>query len=128
MHYSHAIDLIEACVLGERIPFSYKNAGLCLRNTHPDIHRMADCFLITKDYLLPNDEKEQNRLDLYHHMTKLLLDGKLHLAPIGSNPQRILDLGTGTGIWAIDMGQSFFSPAHSGLLISKRLTDSIYDR
>lgn len=30
--------------------------------------------------------------------------GELHLAPIGSNPQRILDLGTGTGIWAMDMG------------------------
>ncbi|KAI9883156.1 MAG: hypothetical protein M1823_005070 [Watsoniomyces obsoletus] len=59
------------------------------------------------NYLLPNDEKEQNRLDLYHHMTKLLLDGKLHLAPIGSNPQRILDLGTGTGIWAIDMGDEY---------------------
>lgn len=32
------------------------------------------------------------------------MDGKLHNAPL-KNPQRILDLGTGTGIWAIEMGE-----------------------
>jgi methylase of polypeptide subunit release factors len=40
-----------------------------------------------------------------HHLIKILLGDKLHLAPIGKNPHRILDLGTGTGIWAIDMGE-----------------------
>jgi hypothetical protein len=30
-----------------------------------------------------------------------LLDGKLFLAPIDSNPQQVLDVGTGTGIWAM---------------------------
>lgn len=33
----------------------------------------------------------------------MLLKGKLHLAPL-DNPQEVLDLGTGTGIWAIDFG------------------------
>jgi ribosomal protein L11 methylase PrmA len=33
----------------------------------------------------------------------MLLEGKLGLAPI-ENPQEVLDLGTGTGIWAIDFG------------------------
>ncbi len=32
-----------------------------------------------------------------------MLDGKLHLAPL-NHPQRVLDLATGTGIWAIDFG------------------------
>lgn len=34
------------------------------------------------------------------------MDGKLHLAPI-VNPKRILDIGTGTGIWAIEMGDQY---------------------
>jgi hypothetical protein len=41
-----------------------------------------------------------------HHMALLRTGGKLHLAPIGDEPQRILDVGTGTGIWAVEMGMS----------------------
>ena len=50
---------------------------------------------------------------MYHHIMTLRCNGELHLAPIGPNTQRILDIGTGTGIWAIDMGELFmrqFSP------------------
>jgi hypothetical protein len=36
-----------------------------------------------------------------HHMLTLLLDNKLFLAPIGPSPQHVLDIGTGTGIWAM---------------------------
>lgn len=31
-------------------------------------------------------------------------DGRLHLAPIDSQTQRILDIGFGTGAWAMAMG------------------------
>jgi len=51
---------------------------------------------------VPNDEEEQERMDLGHHIYRLALGGGLCLAPIGDNPQRVLDLGTGTGIWAMD--------------------------
>ncbi|KAM0317957.1 hypothetical protein ACHAPQ_010840 [Fusarium lateritium] len=53
-------------------------------------------------YLVPNDEEEQTRMDLVHHIYTLLLDGRLFLAPIDDQAHRVLDLGTGTGIWAID--------------------------
>jgi SAM-dependent methyltransferase len=53
-------------------------------------------------YLLPNDEQEQDRLDLLHHIFLLILGGKLYDAPISTELKRVLDLGTGTGIWAID--------------------------
>ena len=32
------------------------------------------------------------------------MNGKLHLAPTGDNLNNVLDLGTGTGIWAIEFG------------------------
>jgi len=55
-------------------------------------------------YIMPNDEEERDRLDIHHHISLLNLGGELYLAPIGDHPNRILDLGTGTGLWAIDMG------------------------
>jgi hypothetical protein len=56
--------------------------------------------------MLPNDEQESDRLDILHALMLQVLDGKLYLAPISKTPQRVLDLGTGTGIWAIDFGNS----------------------
>ncbi|OTB01057.1 hypothetical protein M426DRAFT_26042 [Hypoxylon sp. CI-4A] len=57
-------------------------------------------------YPFPNDDAEQEREDLQHAMVMLLCDGKLHYAPL-QNPQSVLDIGTGTGIWAIDMGDEY---------------------
>ena len=41
-----------------------------------------------------------------HKLTEVSLGGKLNLAPIPPDPQRILDIGTGTGIWAMEMGMA----------------------
>jgi len=46
-----------------------------------------------------------NRLDIVHHIYLLLMDGNLVKAPIPDGIQRILDVGTGTGIWAIDAAE-----------------------
>ncbi|KAJ0299082.1 uncharacterized protein N0V96_007059 [Colletotrichum fioriniae] len=64
-------------------------------------------------YVLPNDDQEQERLDLQHHIWRLLLGGQLYTAPLpapedpAASGMRILDLGTGTGIWAIEMADEF---------------------
>ena len=59
------------------------------------------------EYLVPNDDKEQDRQDYTHHVFRLLLGGSLFRAPITKHPQRVLDIGTGTGIWAIDFADEF---------------------
>ncbi|KAH8653841.1 S-adenosyl-L-methionine-dependent methyltransferase [Xylariales sp. PMI_506] len=55
-------------------------------------------------YLLPNDGAEQDRLDMQHASFRSLLKGRLSLAPVVS-PKRVMDVATGTGIWAIEFAQ-----------------------
>lgn len=59
------------------------------------------------EYWVPNDETQNELLDITHHLYCLLLDGKLFLAPIGDSPQRVLDVGTGTGIWAMEFADQY---------------------
>jgi ubiquinone/menaquinone biosynthesis C-methylase UbiE len=42
---------------------------------------------------------------MQHHMFKMVMDGKLFHVPL-EDPQKILDIGTGSGIWPIEMGTS----------------------
>ena len=56
------------------------------------------------NYSFPNDEQEQDRLDMIHHVYFRALEGRLFLAPINPDGMKILDIGTGTGIWPIQFG------------------------
>ncbi|KAF2427679.1 S-adenosyl-L-methionine-dependent methyltransferase [Tothia fuscella] len=58
------------------------------------------------EYMLPNDEPENERLDVQHWIIRRRFNDKEHFAPL-KNPARILDIGTGTGIWACKMGELF---------------------
>ncbi|OLN81629.1 Malonyl-[acyl-carrier protein] O-methyltransferase 1-like protein 5 [Colletotrichum chlorophyti] len=59
-------------------------------------------------YFAPNDESEMDRLDFNHMLVLKTIGNQLYLAPIEeAKTQRILDIGTGTGIWAIQMGDMF---------------------
>lgn len=54
--------------------------------------------------ILPVDESEKDRLDLQHYIWFLLLDGQLLVTELPKRDLKILDVGTGTGIWPIEMG------------------------
>ncbi|TDZ46966.1 Secondary metabolism regulator LAE1 [Colletotrichum trifolii] len=59
-------------------------------------------------YVLPNDEHEMDRLDYTHAVTARVIGNRLYLAPLDKNKvTSILDIGTGTGIWAMEMGDIF---------------------
>jgi hypothetical protein len=69
---------------------------------------------------------EQERLDLQHHLFLLTLDGKLQLAPIEGMKggiRSMLEIATGTGIWAIDFGIkasiSLFVPSLSANFLTR---------
>ncbi|KAK5659625.1 hypothetical protein OQA88_829 [Cercophora sp. LCS_1] len=59
------------------------------------------------DYFTPNDQQHQESLDLTHHYLTILLNGKLFLAPIPNDVKAVVDIGTGTGIWAIDFADMY---------------------
>jgi hypothetical protein len=70
-------------------------------------------------YLFTNDAGENGRLDLQHHVFSLTFDGKLFLSPVTQKPggiKRVLDIGTGTGIWAIDSRMSIRMRKSWGLI------------
>lgn len=69
-------------------------------------------------YPIPNDDTEQARDEIKHILTLELTGGRLFFAPIGDHPQRIIDLGTGTGSWAIEMADAFPSAQVVGLDLS----------
>jgi SAM-dependent methyltransferase len=58
------------------------------------------------DYWQPNDEEEQLRMQIMHQVFLFLLKSQLTSVPL-TNPTRILDIGTGTGDWAIGIGEAF---------------------
>ncbi|EXK36189.1 hypothetical protein FOXG_13466 [Fusarium oxysporum f. sp. lycopersici 4287] len=58
-------------------------------------------------YWASNDEQQNESMDIVHHFLSLLLDDKLFLSPLKDNIQSALDIGTGTGIWAIDFADQF---------------------
>jgi SAM-dependent methyltransferase len=58
------------------------------------------------DYPIPNDDREQDREDLKHVMMLRLLGGRLFLAPV-AEVLRVVDAGTGTGAWAMDVGEAY---------------------
>lgn len=78
----------------------------CVHTEIPILGPRADS---REAYYFPNDASESERMNEQHEIMKLVMDGRLHLSPFSRQhpPQKILDIGTGTGIWAIEMGDQF---------------------
>lgn len=43
--------------------------------------------------------------DFQHKGLQITLGGNFYFAPLHSSPKNVLDVGTGTGIWAIEFGK-----------------------
>jgi SAM-dependent methyltransferase len=62
--------------------------------------------LENSDYLLPKDKEEEYRLN-FQHYALLQAIGSHYVAPISERVHLMLDVGTGTGIWPIEMAALF---------------------
>ncbi|EEQ85946.1 TAM domain methyltransferase [Blastomyces dermatitidis ER-3] len=58
-------------------------------------------------YFMPNDEAEQTRLSIEHQIFLIIYDGRLAKTKLPPTVSRILDVGTGTGDWALGMGEMY---------------------
>jgi ubiquinone/menaquinone biosynthesis C-methylase UbiE len=67
--------------------------------------RGARRYLADTPYALPKDPQEVRRLDFQHFMLRQELHGN-YLAPL-NRPRSILDVGCGTGRWAMEMAAEF---------------------
>ncbi len=57
-------------------------------------------------YVLPNDEAEQERMQIHYTSLRMAFNDKSFFAPI-ENPTAVIDVGTGTGAWAIDVADDY---------------------
>ncbi|CAK7200876.1 hypothetical protein SEUCBS139899_003575 [Sporothrix eucalyptigena] len=61
------------------------------------------------------------RLDNQHELIKILLDNKIYLSPWSRDktcPSKVLDVATGTGRWAVELGDEFPSTTVVGIDLS----------
>ncbi|KAG6046275.1 hypothetical protein E4U39_001480 [Claviceps sp. Clav50 group G5] len=65
-----------------------------------------------KGYLLPVDDNESDRLDFQHKLYLTVTEGNLGRAPV-REPRQVLEVASGTGIWALE-----YATAHPACLVT----------
>lgn len=70
------------------------------------------------NYSFPEDGDEQDRLDLQHDLFLRSMGSKLFFAPVEKNVHDVLDLGTGTGIWAVEFADQYPEASVTGTDLS----------
>ncbi|KAM0263628.1 hypothetical protein ACHAPA_008717 [Fusarium lateritium] len=78
-------------------------------------------------YYYPNDELEVERLDAQYNILKILLDGRGTLCQFSQEdpPYKVLDIATGSGHWAVDMGDEYPEAHVVGTDLSPIQTDLV---
>ncbi|SPO04389.1 related to TAM domain methyltransferase [Cephalotrichum gorgonifer] len=59
-------------------------------------------------YWASNDDQQNESMDINHHVQTLVIGGKFFLAPLDTDKiHKVLDIGTGTGSWALDFADEY---------------------
>lgn len=102
---------------GHTLPHEHNRSGASTpsRPLRPVHGRGFSVQLTGYDKHLPGDDLEQLRLDTQHNAVRLNLGGlftcpelvRAALAPRDDRRPTVLDIGTGSGAWAVDMSKEF---------------------
>lgn len=92
----------------------------------PTVVRGGRERMVGVPYQLPRDVEEANRLDFQHYILRQAFHGN-YAAPIGQ-PTSILDVGTGTGRWAIELAQLFPQAQVIGMDVMQPKVDAAGER
>ncbi|KAM0269061.1 hypothetical protein ACHAQH_009826 [Verticillium albo-atrum] len=90
----------------------------------PPIRAYGHTYHGSGTILTPNDESERARLEIQHGLFQLCLDGALTSARLSTPANRalsILDIGAGTGAWAIAMAEQHPTASIRGVDVSAAL-------
>lgn len=104
---------------------SLMNGGFALTDVVTDVVAGRE-RVVGLPYALPADGEEVNGLDFQHYMLRYAFQGNF-AAPI-TRPASILDVGTGTGRWAIEMAAAFPDANVIGLDVKLPAVDQRADR
>ncbi|TDZ74950.1 Secondary metabolism regulator LAE1 [Colletotrichum trifolii] len=88
----------------------------------PPIRAYGHTYHASGLHLMPNDESERARLEIQHQLFKLCLEGRLTATKLPRDrPLNVLDIGSGTGNWAVEMAQQLPQARIMGVDISAAL-------
>lgn len=76
-------------------------------------------FHCSGNIYFPFDESEQKHMHARHRLLRLCLDGALTLTRLSPETKEILDIGTGTGAWAVEMAARYPGAKITGIDISR---------
>ncbi|KAF9999085.1 hypothetical protein BGZ79_007285 [Entomortierella chlamydospora] len=69
-------------------------------------------------YMLPNDLAESDRLDAQHYIVRYMFKGNYNVRLDRNSNIKILDVATGTGVWALEMAHEFPKASVYGIDLS----------
>ncbi|GAP90229.1 putative umta methyltransferase family protein [Rosellinia necatrix] len=80
-----------------------RSGGSSAAEEPPPIEAFGHKYHHSGRIFVPFDEKEQRRMELQHRLFRHCLNGALTATRIPLNVESILDLGSGTGLWPLEM-------------------------
>ncbi|CCE35194.1 uncharacterized protein CPUR_02125 [Claviceps purpurea 20.1] len=115
----HADDQIETDSVFSEAPSSTTSVASSILEYRQLHGRTYHSDKFATNYFIPNDDQHLKSEELNHHYLTILFNEQLFLAPLEKDKiHRVLDVGTGSGIWAIEFADRFPNASVIGTDIS----------